>query len=104
MDKAEVVKKAVAFSKKVSEHLEFNSAVLFGSYVNGKPREDSDIDIAFIINDENHNFDYYNLLIVLNKLAKDIDSRIEPHIFTHESDSGFSEIIQTNGEELNLAY
>ncbi len=104
MDKAEVVRKAVAFAKKVSEYLEFNSAVLFGSYVNGKPREDSDIDIAFIISNADDNLDYYNLLITLNKLAMDIDSRIEPHIFTNESDSGFSEIIQTNGEELNLAY
>ena len=100
MDKTEVVNKAKEFSKRAMQFLVFNRAVLFGSYVNGKPREDSDIDIAFFVNDVDDNLDYYDLLISLSKLAKKIDSRIEPHIFTNNSESGFSEMIKLNGEEI----
>ena len=102
MDKTEVVNKAIEFSKKAQKYLVFNRVVLFGSYVNGKPREDSDIDIAFFVNDLSNDIDYYNLLITLNKLAGKIDSRIEPHIFTNDSESGFGEMIQLSGEEITL--
>ncbi len=102
MDKTEVVNKAIEFSKKARQYIMFNRVVLFGSYVNGKPREDSDIDIAFFVNDLSDNIDYYNLLVKLNKLAGKIDSRIEPHILTNDSENGFSEMIQLNGEEIFL--
>lgn len=102
MDKVEALNKAKEFSNKAKQFLIFNRAVLFGSYVNGTPREDSDIDIAFIIKNDADNFDYYNMLINLNKLARTIDCRIEPHIFTSDSKSGFSEVIQLNGEEIAL--
>lgn len=100
MDKTEAVSKAKEFSNMAKQFLMFNRVVLFGSYVTGKPREDSDIDIAFFVNDTDNKLDYYNLLISLNKLARNIDCRIEPHIFTDDSESGFSEMIQLNGEEI----
>ena len=102
MDKTEVINKALKFSKKTQHYLRFNRVVLFGSYINGKPREDSDIDIASFVNGLSDDIDYFNLLITLNKLAGKIDSRIEPHIFTNDSESGFSEMIQLNGEEIIL--
>ena len=100
MDKAEAVNKAIEFSNRAKQFLIFNRAVLFGSYVNGTPRPDSDIDIAFFIKDVDNNLDYYSLLIDLNRLARKIDSRIEPHIFTNDSSNGFGEMILLHGEEL----
>jgi len=102
MDKTEAVNKAFEFSQKAKKYFRFNRVVLFGSYVDGKPRKDSDIDIAFFVNELSDNIDYYNLLIKLNRLARKIDCRIEPHIFTNDSESGFSEMIQLNGEEIQL--
>jgi predicted nucleotidyltransferase len=100
MDKTEALKKAIEFSKKARQFLIFKRAVLFGSYVNGNPREDSDIDIAFFVKNIDDNIDYYSLLVNLNRLAGKIDSRIEPHIFTSNSISGFSEMIQLHSEEI----
>jgi predicted nucleotidyltransferase len=100
LDKAEVLNKAIEFSNRAKQLLIFDRAVLFGSYAKGNPRLDSDIDIAFFVKDNDTKLDYYNLLVNLNRLAKEIDSRIEPHIFTDNSVSGFNEIVLSNCEEL----
>lgn len=100
MDKTEAINKAIEFSNRAKQFLIFNRAVLFGSYATGNPRLDSDIDVAFFVKDKDANLDYYNLLVNLNRLAKQIDSRIEPHIFTDNSISGFNELVLSNCEEL----
>ncbi len=102
MDKTEVMRKAYEFSILAKSYLKFSSAVLFGSYVNGKPREDSDIDIAFFVDNIGENKDYFSLLIQLNKLTRKVDSRIEPHIFEDETKSGFGELVKLNGEVIKL--
>lgn len=98
MDREEVLKKAVEFSKKVQNYLSFYKAVLFGSYVYGEPREDSDFDIAFFVDELNEDVDYLTLLITLNKIASQIDSRIEPHILFEEDKTGFGNFISKNGQ------
>lgn len=103
MDKAEVLRKATEFSKKAQNYLVFNKAVLFGSYIYGKPREDSDLDIAFFVDKLNEDADYLSLLITLNKLARQIDSRIEPHILYEEDENGFGDFVNKNGQEIILA-
>lgn len=100
MDKTEAINKAIEFSNRAKQFLIFNRAVLFGSYAKGNPRLDSDIDVAFFVKNKDANLDYYNVLVNLNRLAKEIDSRIEPHIFTDNSVSGFSELVLSNCEEL----
>jgi len=102
MDKTEVVRKAAEFSKIVQNYLAFNKAVLFGSYVYGKPREDSDLDIAFFVEKLNKDVDYLTMLITLNKLARKIDSRIEPHIFVEDDETEFGNFINKNGQEIIL--
>ena len=102
MDKAEVLRKATEFSKRAQNYLTFNRAVLFGSHVYGKPREDSDFDIAFFVDKLNEDADYLSLLIILNKLARQIDSRIEPHIFYEEDETGFGDFVNKNGQEIIL--
>ncbi len=103
MDKTEVLKKAAEFSKRAQNYLAFNKAVLFGSYIYGNPREDSDFDIAFFVDKLNENIDYLSLLITLNKLASQIDSRIEPHILYEEDETGFGNFVNKNGQEIIFA-
>lgn len=102
MDKTEAMIKAYEFSKLAKNYLKYTKAFLFGSYVNGQPREDSDIDIAFFVDNLGEGEDYYSLLIQLNKLTRKVDSRIEPHIFESNTKSGFGEFIKLNGEVINL--
>lgn len=70
---------------------------LYGSQVNGGYREDSDIDIAvFWDKDEIDGFDEDVLLL---KLTRDVDMRIEPHSFARtdfdETDPYIKSIIET---------
>lgn len=103
MDKREVLRKTAEFSKRAENYLSFSKAFLFGSYVDGKPREDSDLDIAFFVDKISEEIDYLTLLISLQKLAREIDSRIEPHIITIDDESGFGNYIFKNGKEIIYA-
>ena len=49
MDKAEVIKKLKEYKKLLSKEMVFDQIFLFGSYANGKNREDSDIDVALLL-------------------------------------------------------
>jgi len=49
---------------------------LFGSYAKGKEREESDIDIAIILNNMP---DFFSAQRELMRLRRKIDLRIEPH-------------------------
>ncbi|MEW6654832.1 MAG: nucleotidyltransferase domain-containing protein, partial [Bacteroidota bacterium] len=63
MDKREVLSKAAEFSKRAESYFSFNKAVLFGSYIDGSPREDSDLDIAFFVDKISEEIDYLTLLV-----------------------------------------
>jgi predicted nucleotidyltransferase len=58
-------------------------AYLFGSYAKGKSTADSDIDVALIFShlDDSKRFDTQVQLMLL---AAQIDSRIEPHLISHD--------------------
>ena len=64
------------YIKEISKHYSIQEVYLFGSYAKGTNNEDSDIDIAIIINSENNVFD---LMVELMLLTQHIDLRIEPH-------------------------
>ena len=53
-------------------------AFLFGSYAKGSQHEDSDIDLAVVLAKFDNNFDTE---MQLAKLTRNIDVRIEPHLF-----------------------
>lgn len=57
-------------------------AFLFGSYVTGKYHEDSDIDLAIILDNLSNRF---VTQVELMKISRKFDTRIEPHPF-EESD------------------
>ena len=67
---------------KVCENYKVETIILFGSYAKGTNHQDSDIDIAIITDDfENSIFDEE---LNLTKLRRNIDLRIEPHLFRVE--------------------
>ncbi|GAB1442984.1 nucleotidyltransferase domain-containing protein [Ignavibacteriales bacterium] len=90
------------YSKKILSIYDVRYIVLFGSYQRGNFREDSDIDIAIIVDKFSDDFleDQTNLF----RLTRGIDSRIEPVLLSlTEDQSGFVESIVKNSKILYAA-
>ena len=70
--------------------------VMFGSYVNGTQREDSDLDVAVVVDELMGAF--LDLAIRLYQLRHSVDDRIEPVLLIAGKDrSGFLETILDTG-------
>lgn len=95
MDKGEVVNKLIDYKNVLSKHFDLDKLVLFGSYAKGNQREDSDIDVAVIVNSIDK--DFFSYAPLLWRLRRNIDDRIEPILIDkHHDESGFlSEILKT---------
>jgi uncharacterized protein len=95
MVQKDVIKKLEKFKFLVSDHFDIDKIVLFGSYAKGKQREDSDIDVAVIVNSVNS--DFFTYAPLLWKLGRQIDNRIEPVLFVNGKDPGgfLQEIIKS---------
>ena len=98
MDKTEVIKKLVDYKLLLANYFDLEKMFLFGSYVTGTNRENSDIDVAIVV--KSLNSDFFKDTPLLWKLRRQIDDRIEPVLFEKgKDDSGFlSEIIKTGIE------
>lgn len=64
------------YIEEISKYYIIQGVYLFGSYAKGTNNEDSDIDVAIIINSNSNTFD---LLVELMMYTRNIDLRIEPH-------------------------
>ncbi len=96
MDQTAVIELLKSFKLLLNDHYNLNSLFLFGSYANGTQREDSDIDVAVVVNEIQGDFLTYAPL--LWKLRRQIDIRIEPILFEIDKDpSGFLEDIKNTG-------
>lgn len=96
MDKAEVIELLKRFKELLSEHMHFESLILFGSYTKGGQREDSDIDVAVVVDEVSG--DYFETRPILWKISRQIDDRIEPLILERKHDaSGFLEEVLKSG-------
>jgi predicted nucleotidyltransferase len=77
----------------------FEKAYLFGSFAQGNAKEDSDIDVAFIV--KHLEGDYYDIISEIWRLRKQIDFRIEPHLIARDTDySDFIKEIERTGIEI----
>jgi predicted nucleotidyltransferase len=79
MDKKEaysIVKNYVDYLKK--NHFNIEKVYIFGSYMRGAFKEDSDIDLAVVFKEFPDSFD---MQVQLLKLRRKFDTRIEPHPF-----------------------
>ena len=95
MGQSEVIDKLKLYKKLLSEYLDIQGVFLFGSYARGTPREDSDIDVAVVLNKIEG--DYLTITPLLWRTRRLVDERIEPLLFEKDKDpSGFlREIIET---------
>jgi predicted nucleotidyltransferase len=94
--------KAIIVSRQFIEYLvkkgyKIKEAFLFGSFINGRFTEDSDIDIALFVEDISNS---YIEMINMMKLRRKFDLRIEPHPFHYSdftSDNPFANEIKRVG-------
>ncbi|VEN73508.1 conserved hypothetical protein [Candidatus Desulfarcum epimagneticum] len=78
MDRNDALDIARKFASAVHANYHCRSVFLFGSHARGMNREESDIDIAVILEEFKNPMD---IRLELMRLRRKIDSRIEPHPF-----------------------
>jgi len=99
MDKSEAIKKVIQCRDLLKEFLKFDKIYLFGSYTNNTYREDSDIDVAIIV--DKIEGDYFTINPLLWKLRRQVDDRIEPILIEKDFDEAdFIGDIQKHGIEI----
>ena len=76
MDKEQAIALAKRYKEMVAEKLPLKALYLYGSYSKGNYREDSDIDIAVVVESLNDN--YFEDTPLLWKLRRRISNLIEP--------------------------
>jgi len=99
MDKGEAIKKVQAYRLLLKDYFQLENVYLFGSYAKNTNREDSDIDVAIIVNTIDG--DYFSVNSLLWKLRRLIDDRIEPILIEKDfDDANFLEEILKTGIEI----
>jgi len=97
MDKGAVVERVKAYAELVRQNFDVRSVVLFGSYARGAARDESDIDVAVIV--DRLDIEWLAAATRLHRLAREIDINIEPIILQASRDrSGFLEHVMKTGE------
>ena len=97
MDKATVIDHVKTYADLVRRNFDVKSIMLFGSYARGVARNESDIDVAVIM--DKLDGDWITTASKLHKLARNIDINIEPVILlTSHDESGFLEHVMKTGE------
>jgi predicted nucleotidyltransferase len=78
MDNGEALRIAHLYIDSISHKYIILQAFLFGSFAKGTNHDDSDIDVAIVINNVS---DIIDTQIEMMKLRRNVDLRIEPHPF-----------------------
>lgn len=100
MGKTDVDDSLKKYSIELKKIIPFKKLILYGSFAKGTATDDSDIDLAVIV--EKFPGDFLSVTPKLWKLASQIDSRIEPIILEEgKDDSGFIESISKYGVFIN---
>lgn len=98
----EIHENVARFAESLKEHrIRVWRMYLFGSYTKGTFDDDSDIDLAVFLDEDDING--FNENVMLMKIRRPIDLRIEPHAFARtdfdETDPFVNEIVRT-GERI----
>ena len=103
MDKNDAIKLSRSYVEKVRQnHIDVLDAWLFGSYAKNNAHDDSDIDIALVVNYLDKDYSVLNTEPILWRLKRQIDLRIEPHLIARNTDyAGFLDEIQQTGILIN---
>ena len=96
MDKKEAIRKLIQYKGLLSQYMAFDKMMLFGSYARGTQREDSDVDVAIIVDEMEG--DYFSTRPLLWRIRREVDDRIEPVLLeTKHDQGGFLKEIMKNG-------
>ena len=102
-NRTDIVNKIKAYQLLIKQStfpMKIEKVYLFGSYAKGNFRQDSDIDVALVV--DKWQGDYFDVIPPIWKLTEQIDYRIEPHVIVREEDySGFLDEIQRTGILVN---
>lgn len=94
MDKEQAIELARKYKSMLENHIDFKAVYLFGSYSKGTNSENSDIDIAVIVNE--YKEDYFEDTPLLWKLKRKISNLIEPVLLTEDSSNPlYADILST---------
>ena len=74
--------------------MQFDAMILFGSHAKGTAREDSDVDVAVVVDELSG--DFFSTRPLLWKIRREIDDRIEPVLIDKSHDDGdfLSEVME----------
>ena len=79
MDKNDAITIAKRYTKYLrTKQPRIRNVFMFGSYCSGKFNKDSDIDVAIVMD---HVTDSFSTMLKFMKYRRNIDTRIEPHVF-----------------------
>ena len=96
MDKEEAIRKLKVYKKLLSKHMKFDELIMFGSYAGGTQDEESDIDVAIVLDETSG--DFFATRPILWKISREIDDRIEPVLLERKhDDSGFLQEVMKTG-------
>ncbi len=94
MDKEEAIRLAQRYKVAVAERLPLKALYLYGSFSKGTFSENSDIDIAVVV--DHLNEDYFADTPLLWKLRRKISNLIEPVLLTDDKNNPlYSDILKT---------
>ncbi len=94
MDKGQVIELARRYKSIVKDFLPLKDLYLYGSYSKGNFNEDSDIDIAVVV--DNLDNDYFADTPLLWKLKRNVSNLIEPVLLTDDpSNPLYRDILKT---------
>ncbi len=100
MDKKDVLNLSKGYITRVRQTLPVRSAWLYGSWVYGVPNEESDIDVAIILDTMGKNILETEKKLQYIRRTSDM-LLIEPVIIIPEGDhSGFSDMVMRRGEQI----
>ena len=85
MDKEQAINLARKYKEMVAEKLLLKALYLYGSYSKGNYHEDSDIDIAVVV--EQFNDDYFADTPILWKLRRKVSNLIEPVLMIEDTNN-----------------
>ena len=103
LDKGTVMNTVDRYVEAVKKEFSPFAVVLFGSYVNGAPHEDSDIDVGIVFN--GFTGDWRKTSSRLWSLAYDISWDLEPHLLdTTDDRSGFVKHVFKTGQIIYQAH
>jgi len=97
LDKRTVINTVERYAEAVTKEFAPSAVVLFGSYVNGNPHENSDIDVGIVFND--FTGDWRQTAARLWRLRRGVSFDIEPHLLDSANDkSGFVKHVFKTGQ------